>query len=387
MQLTRPARLGLALATALAGLVLPASPSPAAAPPENWAQDGYGPGHTSYNPTESVINSSTITKLRTRWTVTPEPATDGCAPAPVAPVVVAGRMFVLEPDGGGVGAFDTKTGKRLWTYTAGYVVATGLAVAGSTVLVTDLNCYSNSSYDSNVVALDAATGTELWNNLTPWTTGTIVVDAGAVAVSGYCGTCDDAEYGVEAFRLSDGASLWRRPNAVLAGPVSSGGRVLLAGTRSPYTAAVSITTGTGPWTTGLRYSASAADPARPQFYVSGAAGLRALATATGKTLWTVGNESGELATDGRRVYVASAGRINAYDTAKGRLLWTRVLKNPHHLVRAGGLLYATSGASLLVLAPTSGRTIRAFGTASEHVVVAGGRLYVTNGRTVRAYTP
>jgi outer membrane protein assembly factor BamB len=385
MQLTRHARLGLALATVLTGLALPGSAT--AAPPENWAQDGYGAGHTFYNPAESVINSSTVTKLKTRWTVTPAPALDGCAPDPVAPVVVGGRMFVLEPETGGVGAYDTKTGKRLWSYSAGYVVATGLAVAGGTVVVTDINCYSNSSYDSNVVALDAATGAEKWSSLTPWTTDTVVVDASTVAVSGFCGTCDDAEYGVEAFRLSDGVPLWSRTNAVLAGPVSAGGRILIAGTDSDYTEAVSIKTGTGPWATGLRYWASAADPARPQFYVSGAAGLRALATSTGKTLWTVKNEAGELATDGRRVYVASAGRINAYDTKTGKKLWTRILASPGDLVRAGGLLYATSGKALLILAPTSGKTIRSFGTATEHVVAAGGRLYVTNGRTVRTYTP
>ena len=388
MQLTRHARLGLALATLLTGAALPVAGAPAlAAPPANWAQDGYGPGYTFYNPAESVINSSTVKKLKTRWTLTPPPALDGCAPDPVAPVVVGGRMYVLEPETNGVGAYDTKTGKHLWSYSAGYVVATGLAVSGGTVVVTDINCYSNSSYDSNVIAVDAATGEELWSSLTPWTTDTVVVDAGTVAVSGYCGMCDDAEYGVEAFRLSDGASLWSQPNAVLAGPVSAGGRILLTGTDAAYTEAVSIKTGVGPWATGLHYAASAADPERAQFYVSGSVGLRALATTTGKTLWTVKNESGDLATDGRRVYVASAGRVNAYDTKSGKKLWTRVLASPGNLVRAGGLLYATSGTSLQILAPTSGKTIRSFGTATEHVVAAGGRLYVTNGRTVRAYTP
>lgn len=387
MQLKRCARLGLAAATAFltaAGLV---SPAAAAGPAENWAQDGYGAGHTFYNPDETVINSGTVQKLKTRWTVTPKAAVDSCPLDPVAPVVVGGRMFVLEPDGNGVGAYDTKTGKKLWSYFAGYLEATGLAVSGDTVVVTDIACYSNSNYDSNVIALDAATGAERWSSLTGWTTDTVVVDAGTVAVSGYCGVCDGEENGVQAFRLSDGASLWSRVNAVLAGPVSADGRILLARTTSASTEAVSIKTGLETWSTGLRYAAGAADPTRPQFYVSNAVGLRALATTSGKTLWTVKHESGEPATDGRRVYVASAGRINAYDTAKGKLLWTRALKTPGHLVRAGGLLYATSGTKLMVLAPTSGKTIRTFGTATDHVVLAGGRLFVTNGRTVRAYTP
>ncbi|MEV6597588.1 PQQ-binding-like beta-propeller repeat protein [Actinoplanes sp. NPDC051346] len=385
MQLKRCAR-GLAAATVLLTLGTLTSPA-AAAPAENWTQDGYGAGHTFYNPGESVINSGTVKKLKTRWTVTPKAAVDSCPLNPVAPIVSGGRMFILEPDGNGVGAYDTTTGKKLWSYFAGYVEATGLAVSGDTVVVTDVACYSNSNYDSNVVGLDAATGAERWSSLTAWTTDTVVVDQGTVAVSGYCGTCDDADHGVEAFRISDGESLWSRPNAVLAGPVADAGRVLLARTTSNLTEAVSIKTGLNHWGTGLRYAASAADPARDQFYLSGSPGLRAIAAATGKTLWTVKNEAGELATDGRRVYVASAGRFNAYDTKSGKLLWTRALKTPGNPVRAGGLLYATSGTSLVVLAPTSGKTVRAFGTATDHVVAAGGRLFVTNGRTVKAYTP
>ncbi|OJF13806.1 outer membrane protein assembly factor BamB family protein [Couchioplanes caeruleus] len=384
MQLKRCARLGLAAATAFLTLGALAA---AAAPPENWTQDGYGPGHTFYNPSESVINSSTVAKLKTRWTVTPKAAVDSCPLNPVAPIVAGGRMYVLEPDGNGVGAYDTRTGKRLWAYFAGYLEATGLAVSGDTVVVTDIACYSNSNYDSNVIGLDAATGAERWSSLTAWTTDTVVADQGTVVVSGYCGTCDDADHGVEAFRISDGASLWSRPNAVLAGPVARNGRILLTHTRTHLTQAVSVQSGLDHWGTGLRYTARAADPARDQFYVSGPTGLRALAAGTGKTLWTVKNEAGELATDGRRVYVASAGRINAYDAKNGKPLWTRALRTPGHPVRAGGLLYATSGKSLMVLAPTSGKTVRTFGTATDHVVVAGGRLLVTNGRTVKAYTP
>ncbi|MFI5493670.1 PQQ-binding-like beta-propeller repeat protein [Actinoplanes sp. NPDC051859] len=387
MQLKRCARLGLSAATALLTLGALATAPAVAAPPDNWTQDGYGPGHTYYNPAESVINAATVQKLKTRWTVTPKAAIDSCPLNPVAPVVSNGRMYVLEPNGNGVGAYDTKTGKQLWIYRAGYVEATGLAVSGNTVVVTDVACYSNSNYDSNVVGIDAVTGQEKWSSLTAWTTDAMVVDQGTVLVSGYCGTCDGEEHGVEAFRVSDGESLWSRPNYVLAGPVARNGRVLLARSTSQFTEAVAVASGDSDWGTGLRYAASAADPARDQFYVTGKTGLRALAGGSGKTLWTVKNEAGELATDGRRVYVASAGRINAYAATNGKLQWTRALKTPGHPVRAGGLLYATSGKSLLVLAPTSGKTVRTFGTATDHVVATGGRLYVTNNRTVKTFTP
>ncbi|HYN98009.1 MAG TPA: PQQ-binding-like beta-propeller repeat protein, partial [Pilimelia sp.] len=215
------------IATGLAGAApAGAAGANAAGAPANWAQDGYGPGNTGYNPAESVVNARTIGSVRRRWTAAPAPGSEGCGQPAVPPLVVGNRVFVL--DSTGVGAYDAATGKRLWLHTAGYLEGTGLAVVGGLVVVTDVNCFSNSNYSSNVIALDAATGAERWNELTNWSTREFVADAGVVVVGGYCGVCSDAEYGVDAFRAADGTRLWSRANAVLAGPVSAGGRVLLS---------------------------------------------------------------------------------------------------------------------------------------------------------------
>ncbi|HWG98145.1 MAG TPA: PQQ-binding-like beta-propeller repeat protein [Pilimelia sp.] len=368
-----------------------AGPPPAraggAAP--RWAQDGYGPGNTGYNPHESRLTAGALGRARLRWAATADPGTEGCAPGSVAPLVVAGRVFVL--DGGGVGAYDARTGTRLWRHTAGHLEATGLAVVGDRVLVTDVNCFSNSNYSSNVIALDARTGAPRWDALSSWSTRTFVADAGVVVVSGYCGVCDDAEYGVEAYRVTDGARLWSRTNAVLAGPVSARGRVLLARTDRPASLAVSIRTGATLWRTGRRLTAHAASPAGDRFYLSDRAGLRAVHAGTGAVLWSTRHAGGPLAADHRRVYVATADRLRAHDAASGRPAWSRALVRPGRPVRAGRLLYTvTADGTLVVLSSTDGRPLRSVGShtgITAHVVVAGGALYTTRGHTVRAYAP
>ena len=359
------------------------------APAETWLQDGYGAGHTFYNPGESVVNAATVHSLKTRWVVTPAPDADSCPLDPVAPIVADGRMFVLEPAGNQVGAYDSATGRKLWTSAIGTLEATGLAVSGDAVYVTDMACGSRGNDDSNVIALDAGTGEQRWNRLWGYTTVTFVLTHGVLIASGYCDVCEEsAAYQVRAWTLAGGEEVWTRTGMTLAGPVASrDGVVLLSSPSRQRTEAVRAVDGRLRWGTGLSYEAAAADPVRNQFYVMSRAGLRALGTTTGRTVWTVRNEAGELATDGRRVYVASAGRVSAYQAAQGRRSWTRVLRAPGNPVRAGGLLYVTSGRRLMILAPGSGAGVRTFGNATGHVVAAGGRLFVTNGRTIKAFAP
>jgi len=362
----------------------------AAPPPAAWGQDGYGPGSSRYNPAESVINSGSVDRLRLRWTVSPAHGDPGCEPSPVAPLAVGNRVFLL--DGGGVAAYDAATGKRLWRNTGFSLITANLIVAGGLVLVFDTGCESYSSYDGYVTALNAATGIQQWRKSGSWRIDTVVADAGAVVTSGYCGTCDDAEHGVVAYRLSDGAALWTHLNETLAGPVSANGTILLRHTTgSNDTWASRIGTGVPTWGTSTAPAVVAANPAGTEFYVKDDGGLCARLAGDGRQRWQIPKEAGDLAADGRRVYVASAGRVNTYDAKSGRLIWTRALSNPRAPIRAGGLLYTLYGNGILaVLSPTTGRPI-ATGTTykglTQHVVAAGGRLITTQKTTIRAYTP
>jgi outer membrane protein assembly factor BamB len=324
-----------------------------------------------------------------RWTTHPGAGEPGCEPSPDAPLVVDGRVYMV--DGGGVAAYNARTGVRLWLNTSFSVITAHLVVAGGLVLVSDTSCYSNSDYDGNVTALNAATGVEQWRSTGSWIIDKVVADAGAIVTSGYCGTCDGFEHGVEAYHLSDGSRLWSHENEVLAGHVSARGRILLACTSRAETYAATIGTGTMIWSLGRTAAAVAATPAGDQLYLTNTAGLTAVDAGTGRQRWRIGKETGDLAADGRRIYVASAGRINTYDARNGRLLWTRALTNPSTPIRAGGLLYTIYGTgTLAVLSPTTGAPIRArmsLQGLTDHVVPASGQLFIIQGSIVTAYAP
>jgi outer membrane protein assembly factor BamB len=362
----------------------------AAPPPAGWSQDGYGPGNTRYNPGESVINAGSVGRLRLRWTISPAHAGPGCESSPVVPLAVGNRVFLL--DGGGVAAYNAATGKRQWRNTGFGLITANLIVAGGLVLVFDTGCNSYSSYDGYVTALDAATGAQRWRKTGSWRIDGVVADAGTVVTSGYCGTCDDAAHGVVAYRLTDGAQLWTHPNETLAGPVSANGTILLHRTTgSNDTWATRIGTGAPTWGTTVASTAVATNPSGSQFYLTDSGGLGARLAGSGRQLWQVPKESGDLAADGRRVYVASVGRVNTYDATTGRIVWTRALANPRAPVRAGSLLYILYGNGILaVLSAADGRPITTGTTYSgltQHVVPAGGRLVTTQKATIRGYAP
>ncbi len=67
---------GLAL-IALLALSGWAQPAGAATTPE-WAQQGYGPGYTNYNPDESQLNASTIGRVELRWNVAADSMSPVC---------------------------------------------------------------------------------------------------------------------------------------------------------------------------------------------------------------------------------------------------------------------------------------------------------------------
>lgn len=358
--------------------------------PADWTQVGYGPGNTGYNPHESRINRATVDDLVRRWTVTPGTGRPGCSPAVEAPLVADGRVVLA--DRGGIGAYDVESGRRLWRHPAFDLLGPMLAVAGDTVLATDSSCLSASNYDGTVTALGLDTGERRWRVRRSGTVDALVVDSGVVVAHGYCGTCGDVSHEVYGLRVHDGRLLWRHAHVRLAGAVSAGGRVLLTRT-GPGSGSFTVHAASGRvgWRSPVAWQARGADPAGERFFLSHAGRLRAVDAGTGRTVWSVeGGGSGPLAADGRRVFVAATDSITAHHAGTGRRLWTRRLEAVGRPIRAGGLLYATSGATLRVLSPPDGRVLSPGArprSATGHVVVAGGRLFVSDGRSVRAYAP
>jgi len=379
----------ITIVLALAALLIPAGAS--ASPAPTWPQDGYGPGNTGYNPSESRLNLGTVDDLRLRWTARPAPGVEGCTHATDPPLVAGGRAVVREGDG--IGARDVQTGKLVWQQLGFSLLGRRVAIGGGQVFLTDSNCYSQSSYDGDIIALSLATGTVSWRARLSGTVDKLVVDGGLLVVHGYCGTCDEDMDQVIAYRVADGAKLWSRNYVDLAGEVSAGRRVLLSSTVSstpkPFgTEAVALLTGKAAWRSGQAWQALSASPSGDRFLATGGTGFSSVTAGTGKVAWSVRSKAGSLSTDGRRVYAAGSV-LTAYEAGRGRKLWSRKLREPGKPIRAGGLLYVTTtGPALAILAPATGRTVApggAYRTAIGHVVVTGGRLFTTDGTAIRAY--
>ncbi len=130
------------------------APAGTGQPAAGWAQPGADLANTRY--VASAITSTDVSKLGVAWTVPltiPTARTDGAYAS--TPVIVNGVVYVqdLESD---VMAISLATGKVLWKhdYNSPNGGPDGVNVAGGVVYT---------ATNSAAVALDAATGTQLWS--------------------------------------------------------------------------------------------------------------------------------------------------------------------------------------------------------------------------------
>ncbi|HEX8627890.1 MAG TPA: PQQ-binding-like beta-propeller repeat protein [Catenuloplanes sp.] len=385
----------IALAGVLASIVVSglADPAPARAATADWAHPGYTAGDTYYNPGESVINAGSIARVTSRWSVDLPPAEWYACPAPSAPLVSGGRVFVTDKTG--IGAYHPKTGAVLWHHAWPDLQderTPHLAVSGGLLLAGNTDCQSRSDPNGGLLALDVATGLERWHVDFDPPVHSLVVDKGIAVVSG---VSDSDQQEVTAFRVSDGAFRWRLLDYASVG-VAANGRLLVSRVEGGVgTSAVSITTGKKLWSRAKTWTARGANPAGDRFYVTAPDGaLVCVKASTGSVVWSAPGTPGKIAADGKRVYRSVPGGIEALDARTGKRRWITALGAPTgQPVRAGGLLYTTVGAGppLGILNAATG-AVASPGTAfaaveGGNVVVAGGWLYFVNGNTLRAYAP
>jgi outer membrane protein assembly factor BamB len=382
----RTVRIAAAALAVMTGAVLAAGPARAAT--GDWAQAGYGPANTAYNPAESVINAGSIKKLKKRWSVTPAAADTSCV-GQTPPVVAGGRMFL--PDGDGVSAYAVATGKRLWHAPKAFDEGHGpqLAVSGDTLIGVTNFCFSTSDSNGDMVALDVKTGRKRWSAARDTPYDNVVVDAGLVIASGSEFAADFAA--VTAYRIADGSVKWERTEVSADHGVSAGGRLLLTRAGGTGSVAVAAATGAQLWTTSKVWSVRGANPAGDRFYATDPKGrLTSIAAATGAVGWIV--PDGLVTNDGRQVFVARGTVLTCYAAATGKKKWSRNLGGAvGRPIRAGGLVYAVvDGRPLAILAAATGATAASgapYAGAFGHPVATGGRLYITDGTTLRSYTP
>ncbi len=371
----------------------PPPPLPAPLDAGGWTHAGFDAGNSGYNPDERAVNAATIGRLKQRWSVTPAAGAEGCAPALPPPLVVAGRVYVL--DGEGVTALDAGTGKAVWRdrRILDSMDFRRIVVGDGMLVVAGASCYANSDPDGFLFALDAATGARRWDVTQEPPVNELVVDAGTVVTSGWATMTNEDT--VIAYRGRDGSKRWTRAGAVLAGPVSAAGRVLLHDAKG--TTAVTVAGGRTLWRSRVRWSPLAATAdrfiARPDPVGQGDQdGLAAIRAGSGGIAWRRAGTVESVAVDRQRVYAAAGGTVVAYRASTGSKAWTRTLPGPaQRPVRAGGLLFvAVEGGPLAILSPVTGGTVPGAGRfdgVSGHAVVAGGRLFLSDGRTLRVYGP
>ncbi|GIJ50278.1 hypothetical protein Val02_71640 [Virgisporangium aliadipatigenens] len=372
-----------AIATAALCVSLSATPA-AAASGEGWAQDGYGPANTGWNPHERAINPRTAGALTYRWSIV-SPAVRASCLGQWSPVVAGGRMFLS--DANGFAAYDAATGRRLWRHTVDSTAdeeTPELSVAGDTLVAAANTCGSTSDPDGLLTAYDAATGRERWSLRRDAPMYQVVV-AGDVVVAGGGDAGVDT---VTAYRLDDGRPLWTRDGVELGSGAAAGNLILLTRTDGSATEAVHLRTGKRLWTRPAEWSVQAADRDGRLFLATTPGGdLLAVHARTGATAWKAPNAAGRLAVDDTRVYVAHGEDILALNLTDGRPAWKHEVWSPvARPVVAGGVVFAGSDLqSVTMLDARTGQPLEdtpIIRRSVGHVVVVDGRLYATDGRVL-----
>lgn len=179
--------------------------------PGNWMSTGRDYGEQRYSPL-TQLNPDNVGQLRLAW----YSDIDTSRMQEATPIVVDGAMYVSTA-WSHVKAFDVRTGRPLWAFDPGVdpakgvdaccdVVNRGVAVWEGKVFV--------GTIDGRLIALDSATGKELWSVMTvdealPYTiTGAPRIVKGQVIIGN-----GGAEYGVRgyitAYEAGSGKQLWR----------------------------------------------------------------------------------------------------------------------------------------------------------------------------------
>jgi len=163
-------RLGMLITVVVAAVVLGAC---------DWAQLGFGPQRTSYNPYEPTLTESSVQHMHVAWSAQ-------CACDSRTALVAGSTVYLVEGDSSSVPytaavrAFDAGTGAPRWSTPLGTVnVADVAAIANGLVYVVVRPAIGS----DRLIALDATVGTSRWST-TPTAPGTGPVALTAPVVDG-----------------------------------------------------------------------------------------------------------------------------------------------------------------------------------------------------------
>jgi polyvinyl alcohol dehydrogenase (cytochrome) len=137
------------------------SPAPAACPAlADWPTYGFDLTRNRFNPQEGLINANTVSRLKVRWFF---PTGSGTAAVSASPSVVEGVVYVGSWNGT-MYAIDAFSGQPLWTFDINDPHPedrNGFPGIQSSAAVANGMVYFGGA-DANVYALDAQTGALVW---------------------------------------------------------------------------------------------------------------------------------------------------------------------------------------------------------------------------------
>jgi outer membrane protein assembly factor BamB len=342
----------------------------------DWTQFRYGPDGTGFNPFESTLSPSNVTKLQQRW----YQRSDAFLLA--SPPVVANGLVYASTSNGTLDAFDAFSGTAKWSYSTDSPNAGSPAVANGVVY--DLS-------ETTLYAIDATSGTKLWSTPGPRgpSTSWLVVADGVVYAA--------SKQGVSAFNATTGAPLWNNVSvgadaapAVANGVVytTAGGQTVLG---PALVSALDATTGKVLWNAPASYQCIASSPAVANGVVylvgddaSFAGMLFAFNATTGAKLWSAAAgsncDASSPAVANGVVYVSSnAQGLVAYNATTSAKLWSSPGGGGGVPVVANGVVYI-GGQSIEAVNATSGAVLWEPGGCCESLwpVVADGVVYGTD---------
>lgn len=292
----------------------------------DWPQFRFDPAHHGANPYENLLGTANAAKLGVRWS-----AAVG-ANNYTSPAVADGRLYIASANGG-LNAFDSANGRRLWRVSTGsrvFFTNACPAVADGRVFLWNDEIPTSPGAPGGLFAFRAADGRPLWKKLSGASGSSPTVANGVV----YYDSNVSNSGSVNAVRAADGTSLWsHREGGVYYGAPAVVGKVVyvastaLGGGGNLY--AIDAATGKNIWKTFVDISFgtdSAPAVANGVAYIGAAdGGLHAFAAADGKPLWTSrtgGSIQSSPAVANRVVYVGSSdGNLYAFQALDGLPLW------------------------------------------------------------------
>jgi outer membrane protein assembly factor BamB len=351
----------------------------------DWAQIGFGPGGTNFNPSEPTLTPSTVSGLHERWSfetifrVSWQP-----------PLTANGLVYLVVP-GNRVAAVSATTGAPIWSVaidvTSVFAVADGRVYAAT---------------EQGLSAFDALTGAEIWSitirrahQPDPESQGEAVVANGLVYFVGL----DSRLYAFDAATGTLGWSVAPTSRTLGPGVVVANGVAYVAasdGAAGPNVFALNAVTGATIWS-------ATADLFGEQAvaFVSMAAGGKAYVVSAKCSDYVCGIQTQAFdATDGSVDWEADGGvplavgdgimyrSSDTLDSATGEQLWSHS-DSPHAVAIAHGVIYASNGFRLRALDAATGTELwsspdRPFATLGGPSV-ANGALYVASGNSLVAY--